>query len=174
MVSAHWAALDSDVGIVTRLVVSGLVAIGPSCSLADKESMLMSGSVKRLLFVTVGMVISFSANAFELNGAWTSNAENCGKVFEAKNGKVSFTHNSDVFGSGFIVEGNRISGPAKACKITNRKEQGSVLHLIALCITDIAVLGSQEVSAKIDNDDQLTRIYPEFPEMGIPFFRCKL
>jgi hypothetical protein len=45
--------------------------------------------------------------------------------------------------------------------------------LIASCTTDIAVLGTQEVSGKIDNDNQLTRIYPEFPEMGVPFYRCK-
>ena len=51
--------------------LSGLLAIGASCSLADKESMLMSNSVKRMLFVTVGMVISFAANAFDLNGAWS-------------------------------------------------------------------------------------------------------
>jgi hypothetical protein len=119
-------------------------------------------------------VFSFSANAFELNGAWSTNSENCGKMFVTKNKRVSFTHNSDVFGSGFIVEGDRMRGPARVCKITNHKEEGGVLHLIASCTTDIAVLGTQEVSAKINNDDQITRIYPSFPEMGIPFYRCKL
>jgi len=126
-----------------------------------------------MLFCSFTM-FSFSANAFDLNGAWTSNPENCGKVFETKDNGVSFTHNSDVYGSGFIVEGNQMSGPAKLCKITNRKEQAGILYLIASCSTDIAILGTQQVSAKIDNDDRLTRIYPEFPEMGISFFRCKL
>jgi hypothetical protein len=45
--------------------------------------------------------------------------------------------------------------------------------LIASCSTDIAVLGSQEISAKIDNDDRITRIFPAFPEMGTTYFRCK-
>jgi hypothetical protein len=35
------------------------------------------------------------------------------------------------------------------------------------------VLGTQDVSATIDNDDQLTRNYPDFPEMNIAFHRCK-
>jgi hypothetical protein len=64
-------------------------------------------------------------------------------------------------------------GQAKTCKITSRKEEAGVLHLIASCSTDIAVLGTQEVSAKIDSEDKITRIYPSFPEMGISFYRCK-
>jgi hypothetical protein len=133
----------------------------------------MSKSVARVLFCACAL-FSFDANAFDLNGAWATSPDNCGKIFETKNNGISFTHNSDVFGSGFIVEGDQMKGPAKVCKITNRKEEGGVLHLIASCSTDIAVLGTQEVSAKINGDDQLTRIYSSFPEMGIPFFRCKL
>ena len=134
----------------------------------------MSGSVKRMLFVAVGMVISFAASAFDLNGAWTTDDLNCAKVFVTKNNKLTMTRNSDVFGGGFIVEGNQMRGQAKACKITSRKEEGGVLHLIASCTTDIAVLGTQEVSAKIESDDRITRTYPSFPEMGTTYFRCKL
>jgi hypothetical protein len=65
-------------------------------------------------------------------------------------------------------------GPAKTCKITSRKEEGGVLHLVATCSTDIAVLGTQELSAKIEGDDRITRIYASFPKMGTSFFRCKL
>ena len=132
----------------------------------------MLGSVKRILFVTVGMVLSFAANAFDLNGAWTADDSNCAKVFVMKSNKLTMTRNSAVYGGGFI--GNQIRGQAKACKITSRKEEGGVLHLIASCSTDIAVLGTQEVSAKIESDDRITRTYPSFPEMGTTYFRCKL
>jgi hypothetical protein len=134
----------------------------------------MSESGRRVLFTAVGMLISFSADAFDLNGAWSTNEENCSKMFVTENNKPTMTRNSDVFGSGFIADGNQLRGPAKACKIVNRKEVGDVLHLVISCTTDIAVLGTQEVSAKINNDNQVTRIYTEFPEMGISFFRCKL
>ena len=132
----------------------------------------MSKLAASILFCAC-IIFSVPANAFDLDGAWTTNPENCGKVFETKDKKVSFTHNSDEFGSGLVVEGNEMRGPAKTCKITGRKESGGILHLIASCSTDIAVLGTQQVDVKIDNDNQLTRIYPEFPEMGIAFFRCK-
>lgn len=134
----------------------------------------MSGSFKRMLLIAAGMIISFSANAFDLNGAWTTDDSNCAKVFAKKNNRVSMTRNSDVFGGGFIVEGNQIRGQAKACKITSQKEEGGVLNLIATCSTDIAVLGTQEVSAKIEGDNRITRIFPSFPEMGTPYYRCKL
>ncbi len=134
----------------------------------------MSSSVKRMLFVTVGMVISFTASAFDLNGAWTTDDSNCAKVFVRKNNKLTMTRNADVFGGGFIVEGNQIRGQAKTCKITGRKEEGGVLNLIATCSTDIAVLGTQQFSAKIEGDDRLTRTFPSFPEMATTYFRCKL
>jgi hypothetical protein len=120
------------------------------------------------------LMFSFSANAFDLNGAWTTNEENCSKVFVKKNNRVTMPRDSDAFGSGFIVEGDQMRGQAKACKIINRKEDGGILRLIASCTTDIAVLGTQEVSAKIVTDNQLIRIYPYFPEMAISFYRCKL
>ncbi len=134
----------------------------------------MSKLAARMLFCAICMVFSFSANAFDLNGAWTADAKNCDKVFVKKSNRISMARNSDVFGGGFIVEGNQIRGELRTCKITGRKEEGGILHLIALCTTDIAVLGTQELSAKIDSDNQLTRIFPSFPEMGISYYRCKL
>jgi len=133
----------------------------------------MSKSVARMLFCAC-IMFSGSANAFDLNGNWTADDRNCDKVFVKKNNKISMTRNSGVFGGGFIVEGNQIRGQAKTCKITSHKEEGGVLHLVAVCSTDIAVLGTQQVDAKIDSDDKITRLYPSFPEMGISFYRCKI
>ena len=134
----------------------------------------MFRSVKRMLFVTVGIMMSFSANAFDLSGAWTTDDANCAKVFVKRNGKISMTRNSDVYGGGFIVQGNQMRGQAKACKITSLKEEGGILNLVATCSTDIAILGTQQVSAKIDGDDRITRIFPSFPDVGTPYYRCKL
>jgi hypothetical protein len=134
----------------------------------------MSNLAARVLFSAIGIVFSFSANAFDLDGAWTTDASNCDKVFVKKDNRISMTRNSDVFGGGFIVEGNLIRGQAKTCKIAGRKEEGDVLHLIVSCTTEISVLDTQEVSAKLDNDNKLTRNFPAFPEMGISYFRCKL
>ena len=133
----------------------------------------MSKSVAQMLFCAC-IMFNGSASAFDLNGNWTADDRNCDKVFVKKNNKISMTRNSGVFGGGFIVEGNQIRGQAKTCKITSHKEEGGVLHLVAVCSTDIAVLGTQQVDAKIDSDDKITRLYPSFPEMGISFYRCKI
>jgi hypothetical protein len=133
----------------------------------------MSKTAKRLL-ICACVLLCYSANAFELNGAWTTNPENCSKIFASKNNKIVFANNSDFFGSGFVIEGDQIRGPGKSCKIIKRKEENATLNLIASCSTDIAVLGTQQLSAKIESDNQLVRIYPDFPEMGISFYRCKL
>jgi len=175
LASAGWIVLGADVGVVGRSAGFGAARLlGIPAAGRIERSVFMSASVRRMLFVTVGIVISFAASAFDLNGAWTADESNCAKVFVTKNNKLTMTRNSGVYGGGFIVEGNQIRGQAKACKITSRKEEGGVLHLIASCTTDIAVLGMEEVSAKIESDNQITRIYPSFPEMGISFYRCKL
>jgi hypothetical protein len=119
------------------------------------------------------MMFNGSANAFDLNGAWTQDGRNCAKVFVKKNNKMSMTRNSDRFGGGFIAEGNQIRGLGKTCKIINRKEEGDVLNLLASCTTDIALLDAQQITARIVSDDQLTRIYPSFPEAGTSYYRCK-
>lgn len=133
----------------------------------------MSKMARRLLLCAC-FLVSFSANAFELDGAWTTDAANCSKIFTIINGKVSMTRNSDVYGGGFIVEKSQIRGQARMCKINSRREEGGVLRLIVFCSTEIAVLGTQQVDAKIDGDDRLTRIFPSFPDMGTTtYYRCK-
>jgi hypothetical protein len=124
-------------------------------------------------FLVVLAMSGSAARAFELEGAWTTNPENCSKIFVKKNNRLVFTRNSDAFGSGFIIDGNQMRGASKSCRIVKRKEDGARLHVVASCTTDIAVLGTQDVSATIDNDDQLTRNYPDFPEMNTAFHRCK-
>jgi hypothetical protein len=91
-----------------------------------------------------------------------------------KGKKVTMTRNADVFGGGFIVEGNQIRKQDKACKITARKEEGGILNLLGICSTEIAVLDTQQISMKIQGDDRLMLIFPSFPEMGITYYRCKL
>jgi hypothetical protein len=134
----------------------------------------MSGSAARWFFCVVITLFSFSSNAFDLNGAWTTDDSNCHKVFATKNKKVTMTRHADVYGGGFIIEGNQIRGQAKTCKITGLKEEGGVLNLVASCSTDIAVLGVQQVTIKIEGDDRVLRIFPSFPEMGTTYYRCKL
>ena len=46
------------------------------------------------------------ALAFDLNGMWASDTGNCEKIFSINGKQTTFQKDSDMFGSGFIVEGS--------------------------------------------------------------------
>ena len=118
-------------------------------------------------------VVSLAANAVDLNGAWANNASVCNKIFEKKNKTISITRDSDMHGSGFIIDGDRIRGKVATCTVKSRKEDGAMLHLVTSCSTDVA-LSTVQISLKIDSENQMTRVFPGIPEMAMPYVRCPL
>lgn len=119
------------------------------------------------------MLSGAPAHAFDLSGAWAGDVSICQKIFVKKKNSISITRNSDVYGSGFIVEGNKIRGKIATCTIKNRKEEAGVLNLIAVCSTDIA-LSTTQFQLKIDNDNKVTRLFPGMPDLTFAYFRCAL
>ena len=89
------------------------------------------------------LAVGCPAYAFDLNGAWATDAAVCDKVFVKKDNKVSFAPNSAEYGGGFIVEGNRLHGQSQSCNIKSRsrsdrvKDDPSSIHVLAACATDI-------------------------------------
>ena len=77
------------------------------------------------------------AQAFDLTGAWASQGDLCKLVFMKKGNALSFTELSDLYGSGFIIDGDRITGKTAKCTITSRKQNGDNLELGASCATSI-------------------------------------
>jgi hypothetical protein len=113
------------------------------------------------------------AQAVDLNGIWASDVSVCKKVFVKNGTKISFSKNADLYGSGFIIEKDRIRGPIATCNIKSRKEVGETIHLIAACATDI-MLSSVPFSVKVMDDNTIARIYPDIPEMSTTYYRCSL
>jgi hypothetical protein len=111
------------------------------------------------------------AHAIELNGTWASDPALCGKIFVKNGSEVGFGPLSDLYGSGFIIEGNRIRGKIARCTIKSRKEDGATVHLTASCSTNVAV-EEMEFSLKIIDDNTLGRIYPGMSAMQVNFHRC--
>ena len=118
------------------------------------------------------------AYAFDLNGAWATDAAVCDKVFVKKDNKVSFAPNSAEFGGGFIVEGNQVHGQLQSCSIKSRsrsdrvKDDPSSIHVLAACATDI-MMGNVQLSAKIINDDTILRYFPGMSDdLAMRFARC--
>ena len=119
------------------------------------------------------LMLPVQANAFELSGAWATEADLCGRVFTKKGNQVVFAELSDLFGSGFVIEGNRIRGKIAHCTITSRKQEGDSLELAAACATSI-MTQSVRFSLKVIDDNNLTRLFPDIPGMTLKYTRCAL
>jgi hypothetical protein len=112
-----------------------------------------------------------AAEPIDLEGAWATDADNCAKVFVRKGGQAVLSEDSDIYGGGFTVQGNRITGKMARCSITNRKNDGNTVHLLASCATDI-MLSRYQFSLKVRDQNSITRIFPGMEEIQINYQRC--
>ena len=71
---------------------------------------------------------AFPTFAADIEGAWATDSAYCSKVFVKTGNGVSFTTDADLYGGGFIVEGNRASGTFQKCKIESMKDDGSKIR----------------------------------------------
>ncbi len=126
----------------------------------------------RAALLTFGCAILGSpSDAADLTGAWATDASLCDKVFVKAGNAVSFRPDSELYGSGFIIDGNRIRGQSAKCEIKSRRESGLVTHLIASCATDI-MFSSVQFSLKVIDENRVIRVFPEMPDMEVPYARC--
>ena len=118
-----------------------------------------------------GLLLPVPAQAIELTGAWASQGDLCKLVFTKKGQVVAFTELSDLYGSGFIIDGNQIRGKTAQCTVTSRKQDGDRLELNAGCATSIM---TQNVSflLKIIDDNNIARVIPEIENMEVRYTRC--
>jgi hypothetical protein len=117
------------------------------------------------------VLLAWSAHATDLTGLWATDTAACGKVFVTKGNKTSFRQDSDMFGSGFIIEGRRLRGRTATCTVTKRKEDNDIIHMIASCATDI-MYSNVQFSVKVLGDDKITRIFPGIDGMELMYYRC--
>ena len=117
------------------------------------------------------VVLPGSAAAFDLNGAWASDADNCAKVFVRKGGQLTFADMSDVFGGGFIIEGDQITGKFARCRIKAKKDDGKTINLVAACASDIMLQNVQFSLREVDANSVI-RMFPGMEGMEIMYARC--
>jgi len=130
------------------------------------KSIPLAASVLSLLLAAPG-----HADTLDLNGAWASDADQCVKVFVRQKGQLGFTDMSDVYGGGFIIDGDQITGKYARCRIKARKDDGMIVNLIAACATDI-MLSSVQFSLKELDADSIARLFPGMEGMEIRYHRC--
>ncbi len=117
------------------------------------------------------LVMAGRADALDLNGAWASAADQCAKVFARQGGRLGFAEMSDVYGGGFIIDGDQIIGKFARCRIKVRKDDGMNVNLVAACATDI-MLSSVQFSLKELDANSVARLFPGIEEMEIRYHRC--
>ena len=117
------------------------------------------------------MLSSGAASAFDLNGAWATNPEQCSKVFEKKAGGVALSESSDLYGSGFVVDGKKVVGKTARCTISSRNQDESSITFLASCATEI-MLDNIQFNLKIVDDNTVSRIFPGIPGMAVTYSRC--
>ena len=61
------------------------------------------------------LLLAATAEARDLTGAWVSDAAACNKIFTGSGSKLSFAEDADVYGSGFIYQGNTLKGKRDLC-----------------------------------------------------------
>ena len=125
------------------------------------------------VLLALGVLRPVSADTFDLSGAWASQADLCGLVFTKKAGKIAFAEMSDLYGSGFVIDGKSIRGKAAQCTIQSRKDEGDSIELAAGCATSIM---KQNVlfPLKVLDNDNIIRRFPEIEGMTLRYARCKL
>jgi hypothetical protein len=111
------------------------------------------------------------AYGVDLTGAWVTDTAACDKMFVKKGGTTSFVRNSDMHGSGFIIDGRRIRGRAANCTVSKTTEDKGVTHMLASCATDV-MLSNVQLSVKILDDNKIVRFFPGMEGMELPYYRC--
>lgn len=122
-----------------------------------------------LAVVEVGL--TFPSTAFDLTGAWTTEKSVCPQVFKKNATSIAFASDSDMWGRGFIVEGNTIRGQTVKCTIKSKKETNSDVNLILSCATDI-MIDQVQLNFKVTGDDKITREVPGMAGSESSFVRC--
>ena len=126
-----------------------------------------------LLALASAVLMSTIARADDISGLWATDGSKCDQIFTKAGATYVFAQNSDIYGSGFIVDGRRVVTQMAKCDIKTRKQDGPTTHLILGCATDV-MLSSVQASFKMVGNDRIIRIFPGVSDMEIPYERCAL
>ena len=112
------------------------------------------------------------ACAFDLNGAWTTDVSLCTKVFKKQGNRDVLTSLSDLYGGGFIIDGDRVRAKVARCRIDSRKEDGATIHLNVACTTEVATEQIQ-FDLKVVNDNTVSKMFAG-TDVAMDYHRCTL
>jgi hypothetical protein len=119
----------------------------------------------------VAAVPARAENLPDLQGGWTDATLSCTDVFSTSNGKLVLKNDDGFNVGGFIVEGNKIKGQARACTIDRSRRKGSTITMLMSC-QDSVLASTQEIRLKLNKDGTVTRTLAGFKDFNQTFKRC--
>lgn len=119
------------------------------------------------------ILLSASSYAFDLDGAWATNVSACRQIFQKNGNELTLAKGADIYGSGFIARNNSIVGGNATCMIKSRKVAGPVTHLVAECAAENVAFSTFQFSYRVDDENNIVRIFPGIDELNVAYGRCK-
>jgi hypothetical protein len=107
----------------------------------------------------------------QLAGAWAEPG-NCSTTFSSKSGKWIFHEPRDMFGSGFIVVGNRYDGPFGTCQLSSTTQKGDKILLALSCRNSVGY--SDQVTPIHFNSSTEVLVFSAMDGLSSTFKKCGL
>lgn len=126
-----------------------------------------------LLLLVLLVTQSVSAQAADLNGAWTVDTASCGQVFTKENDKLAFKPDADLHAGGLIVQGRQITGTFQKCTVKSFHDDGPNVQVVASCSDGVAV-SDVTFDVKISGDNRITLSSKEPVPVEMRYVRCSM
>jgi len=130
-------------------------------------------TVNSLALLVLLVTQSVSAQAADLNGAWTNDASACGQVFTKENDKLAFRQDADLHAGGLIVQGKQITGTFQKCTVKSLHDDGSNVQVIASCSDGVAV-SDVAFDVKISGENRITLSSQKPVPVEMSYVRCSM
>lgn len=111
------------------------------------------------------------SSALELVGAWVMEGSECDQMFVKKDSGLALVEDSELFGGGFVIEGDRLTSALANCQIKGRRQSGDELHVTALCTTR-TITSSLHFALKVIDQNTILRFSPSIPGIETKYTRC--
>lgn len=126
-----------------------------------------------LVLLVLLVTQSVSAQAADLNGAWTVDTASCGQVFTKENDKLAFKPDADLHAGGLIVQGRQITGTFQKCTVKSFHDDGPNVQVVASCSDGVAV-SDVTFDVKISGENRITLSSKEPVPVEMRYVRCSM
>lgn len=116
---------------------------------------------------------SVSAQAADLNGAWTVDTASCGQVFTKENNRLAFRKDADLHAGGLIVQGRKVTGTFQKCTVKSFHDDGPNVQVVASCSDGVAV-SDVTFDVKISGENRMTLSSKQPVPVEMRYVRCSM